>query len=137
MTANATADLSAIPGPVTRDERISSIDVLRGFALLGILVINIQVFSMISAMYLNPTATGKLLGANYVVWFASHVLFDHKMMPIFAMLFGGSLSVSPFLLGSTVGLVAEPAFWPYLTAVCWFQFITAVLFVRLLVVWLR
>jgi len=33
-----------------------SIDVLRGFAVLGILIMNIQSFSMIGAAYLNPYA---------------------------------------------------------------------------------
>ena len=37
------------PQPVAEKERIVSIDVLRGFALLGILPMNIQYFSMISA----------------------------------------------------------------------------------------
>ena len=42
--------------PVSERERIVSLDVLRGVALLGILVMNIQAFSMIHAAYLNPTA---------------------------------------------------------------------------------
>ena len=33
-------------GPVEAAERIESLDVLRGFAVLGILVMNIQAFSM-------------------------------------------------------------------------------------------
>ena len=53
--------------PVAQTGRIASIDVLRGFAVLGILVMNIQSFSMIGAAYLNPTAYGDLTGANYVV----------------------------------------------------------------------
>ena len=44
--------------PVAEKERIVSIDVLRGFALLGILPMNNQYFSMIGAAYLNPTACG-------------------------------------------------------------------------------
>jgi uncharacterized protein len=36
-------------------QHIVSIDVLRGFALLGILAMNIQAFSMVSAAYTNPT----------------------------------------------------------------------------------
>src|SRR5208283_3588923 len=45
------ADLPAtsIPQPVADKERIVSIDVLRGFALLGILAMNIQSFSMVGA----------------------------------------------------------------------------------------
>jgi uncharacterized protein len=40
--------------PVTPSERIVALDVLRGFALLGILIMNIQGFSMPVAAYFNP-----------------------------------------------------------------------------------
>jgi uncharacterized protein len=79
------------PGAVPEADRIQSIDVLRGFALLGILVMNIQSFSMIMAAYENPTAYGNLEGANYWVWFCSHVLADQKFMTIFSMLFGAGI----------------------------------------------
>ena len=80
-------------GPVTQQERIASIDVLRGFAVLGILVMNIQSFSMIGAAYLNPTAYGDLEGANYTVWLLSHVFADRKFMTIFSMLFGAGIAL--------------------------------------------
>jgi uncharacterized protein len=76
---------------VTESERIASIDVLRGFALLGILIMNIQSFAMIDAAYFNPTAYGNLEGANYAVWLLSHVLADQKFMTIFSMLFGAGI----------------------------------------------
>ncbi|MDE0864228.1 MAG: DUF418 domain-containing protein [Rubripirellula sp.] len=41
------------------------LDVLRGVATLGILIMNIQSFSMISSAYFNPTAYGNLENANY------------------------------------------------------------------------
>ncbi len=41
-------------GPVTQTDRIASIDVLRGFAVLGILVMNIQSFSLIGATTPDP-----------------------------------------------------------------------------------
>ena len=50
--------------PTRPRERIRSLDLLRGFALLGILIINIQFFSMVAAAYANPTAFGDLSGAN-------------------------------------------------------------------------
>ncbi|MGB8885636.1 MAG: DUF418 domain-containing protein [Candidatus Korobacteraceae bacterium] len=78
-------------GPVTAKERIASLDVLRGVALLGILPMNIQAFSMISAAYINPTVYGDLHGANYWVWFLCHLLADEKFMTIFSMLFGAGI----------------------------------------------
>ena len=78
-------------GPATQNERIVPIDVLRGVALLGILVMNIQSFSMIGAAYANPTAYGDLTGINFAVWLASHLLADQKFMTIFAMLFGAGV----------------------------------------------
>ncbi len=50
--------------PTPLRERIRSLDLLRGFALLGILIVNIQFFSMVGAAYLNPTAFGDLSGSN-------------------------------------------------------------------------
>ena len=61
-------------GPVIQAHRIDSLDVLRGFALLGILVMNIQSFAMIGSAYMNPTAYGDLTGANYWVWFLGQFL---------------------------------------------------------------
>ena len=54
--------------PVAENARIDSIDVLRGFALLGILVMNVQAFAMPQAAYFNPTAYGDFEGANLYVW---------------------------------------------------------------------
>lgn len=78
-------------GPIAPVERIASIDVLRGFAVLGILVMNIQSFAMIDAAYINPTAYGDLTGINYAVWLVSHLLADQKFMAIFSMLFGAGI----------------------------------------------
>ena len=78
-------------GPVPRAERIGAIDVLRGVALLGILVMNIQMFSMPQAAYFNPTAYGDLTGANLYVWVASRLLADQKFMTVFSMLFGAGI----------------------------------------------
>jgi uncharacterized protein len=90
-TRSLLVDPSAVPAPVSSEARVHSIDVLRGFALLGILAMNIQSFSMISAAYLNPTAYGDLTGANLWVWILSHVLADQKMYGIFSMLFGAGI----------------------------------------------
>jgi uncharacterized protein len=83
--------LPAVRTPVTDSERISSLDVLRGFALLGILVMNIQSFAMVGVVYDNPTAYHPPEGANLLVWFLSHLLADQKFISIFSMLFGAGI----------------------------------------------
>lgn len=85
--------MASLTGPVTQAERIDSLDVLRGFALLGILVMNIMSFSMPFSAYFNPTSFGDITGANYWVWFFSHLLFDQKFMTIFSMLFGAGIII--------------------------------------------
>ena len=78
-------------GPVAETARIDAIDVLRGVALLGILVMNIQSFAMPQAAYFNPTTYGDLNGANLYVWLAGRMLADQKFMTIFSMLFGAGI----------------------------------------------
>ena len=68
-------------------KRILSLDILRGVAVLGILIMNIQSFSMVSAAYLNPTAFEDLNGMNKWVWILSHALADQKFLSIFSLLF--------------------------------------------------
>lgn len=74
-------------------KRIVSLDILRGVAVLGILVMNIQSFSMPSAAYINPTAYGDLTGLNKWVWILSHLLASQKFMSIFSMLFGAGVLI--------------------------------------------
>ena len=78
-------------GPASEAERILALDVLRGVAVLGILVMNIQYFSQIAAAYMNPTATGPLAGSEYWIWLLTHVFADEKFMAIFSMLYGAGM----------------------------------------------
>lgn len=91
-------------GPVTQKERIQSIDVMRGVALLGILAMNIQDFSMIGQAYLNPTAYGNLHGLNYAVWYVCMLFADLKFMSIFSMLFGAGI----YLMTSRIEASGQP-----------------------------
>jgi uncharacterized protein len=66
-------------------------DVLRGFALLGILLVNMQAFAMPAAAYMNPTAYGDFTGANYWAWAIPYVFADMKFISLFSMLFGAGI----------------------------------------------
>jgi uncharacterized protein len=80
-------------GPIVGNERFVSIDVLRGVAVLGILVMNIYAFAMPFIAYNNPLVMGGLEAHNLGTWFFTHILFDQKFLSIFAMLFGAGLVV--------------------------------------------
>ncbi|MDZ4799099.1 MAG: DUF418 domain-containing protein [Bryobacteraceae bacterium] len=83
--------VSAESAPVQQTERISAIDALRGFALLGILLMNIIPFSMYGGAYDNPTVTGGATGVNLMVWTVLHVLAEGKMRCLFSLVFGASM----------------------------------------------
>ena len=84
-------DKRVLNSPIEATDRIESLDVLRGFAVLGILVMNIQAFAMPGAAYFNPTAYGDLNGLNFFTWLASYLLVDQKFMSIFSLLFGAGI----------------------------------------------
>jgi uncharacterized protein len=79
--------------PVTGSERIETLDVLRGFAVLGILVMNITAYADIGAVYMNPTARGEPTTIGWIIWTANHLLADFKFMTLFSLLFGAGITL--------------------------------------------
>jgi len=70
------------------------LDVLRGFAVLGILAMNIAAFSGPFAGYFNPTIwPPPFEGGNRLAYWLTHTVFDLKMMSLFGMLFGAGVVV--------------------------------------------
>jgi uncharacterized protein len=79
------------PRPVTQRERIPTIDVVRGVALMGILLMNIGSFAGPWEMYINPLSVGNHRTWNLVAWTLRWVLFEGKMRAAFSMLFGAGV----------------------------------------------
>ena len=77
--------------PVRRQERIASIDVLRGVAVLGILLMNIVAMGLPHWAYDDPTVAGNYAPIDYWTWAVNAVLFEGKMRTIFSMLFGAGV----------------------------------------------
>jgi uncharacterized protein len=78
--------------PVAASERIDAMDVLRGFALLGILLMNIEgiVGPLLGAMTgLDPALEGADWWADALVY----VFVQGKFYPLFSMLFGMGFAV--------------------------------------------
>ena len=92
-----TETVTSDPSPTPPEERILGLDVLRGFALLGILIINIQVFAMPFTTLNNPTvyasATpyGEFTGVNYLVWLVGHIAAERKFITLFTVMFGAGI----------------------------------------------
>jgi uncharacterized protein len=79
------------PVPVAASERLESLDVLRGFALLGILAMNIRAMAATMGTYLYPYALFEYEGASRAAFILTAVAFDLKMMGLFSMLFGAGV----------------------------------------------
>jgi uncharacterized protein len=79
------------PRPVTQRERIPTIDVVRGVALMGILFMNISSFSGPLEMYINPLMVGNHRSYNLFAWVIRWVLFEGKMRAAFSILFGAGV----------------------------------------------
>jgi len=81
--------------PVTVEDRIESLDVIRGFALLGILLLNILGFGLISSGYFNPEVAGGStpfeMELNLAVWAGVDVFFEGAMRCLFSLLFGAGV----------------------------------------------
>src|SRR5687767_8777869 len=73
------------------ERRIEAIDVLRGIAVLGILLMNVQSFSMVESAYFNPTAYGNFEGVNVWAWVFTRLFADQKFMTLFSLLFGAGI----------------------------------------------
>ncbi|KAF7771961.1 hypothetical protein PCIT_a1935 [Pseudoalteromonas citrea] len=74
--------------PLEPQQRLTNLDVVRGVALLGILLMNIQGFSLHFAAYSNPMALGPINETDYLIYYLNHILADQKFMTLFATLFG-------------------------------------------------
>jgi uncharacterized protein len=71
-------------------DRITGLDVTRGFAVMGILAMNIVAFAMPENAYISPRAWGGDTGPDLWVWATNYVLLDSKMRGLFSMMFGAS-----------------------------------------------
>src|SRR5687768_124880 len=78
--------------PVANDERIQALDVVRGFALIGILLMNVEFFNRATASIGSGMQSG-LSGANFWVSYFVQYFVAGKFWTIFSLLFGMGFAV--------------------------------------------
>ena len=83
---------AAAPAPIGAGERIEAMDVLRGFALLGILLMNIEAFVHPLYQALGGI-NSNLTGADHAVDAVNEWLVRGKFVTLFSLLFGMGFAV--------------------------------------------
>lgn len=77
--------------PVSSSQRHLSLDALRGFALLGILSINIGGFGLVGFAIMFPLVSGGVDGANATSWIITNMFAEGSMRTLFSMMFGAGM----------------------------------------------
>ena len=75
----------------TSPNRIVTLDIVRGVAVMGILAMNIVAFAMPIQAYFNPFAYGAASTVDIAAYAFNFVLIDGKMRGLFTFLFGASM----------------------------------------------
>ena len=88
MTAERTA---ADAGPLRESARITSLDLIRGVAVLGILLMNAVSFKLGNAPYFNLSAGGSETWLDWAVGIFGEIFIDQKFMGLFSLLFGAGM----------------------------------------------
>ncbi len=76
--------------PTQKKARINSLDVIRGIAVLGILLMNINGMGLPFA-YSDPSIAGGADGLNLQVWIMNEMFFEGTMRGLFTLLFGAGV----------------------------------------------
>src|SRR5260221_14093242 len=91
-----------LPTPVALKDRIFSLDVIRGVALLGILLVNIENFAAPEALHDIPVGTpiaafsGPHAQLHLIILMLKWTFFEGKMNFLFCMLFGAGVVLNDY-----------------------------------------
>lgn len=79
--------------PSTTTQRITSLDTIRGVAVLGILTMNVVSYGLGTSAYFNLDASSPQSLLDWTVGVAGEIFFDQKFMALFSMLFGTGIVI--------------------------------------------
>ncbi len=79
--------------PVLSGERIASLDIIRGVAVLGILILNIVIMGLPFAVFQNPAAFEPPTTSTFISWYVAMFAFEGTFRTIFGILFGAGVYI--------------------------------------------
>jgi uncharacterized protein len=79
--------------PTRVEERLAGLDVLRGVALLGIFMVNMQFFAMPFARAVYEPQLKSLPAPDQIAWALVKAFFEYKFITMFSMMFGAGAIV--------------------------------------------
>lgn len=82
---------TVLPAPTKQSERIILLDSLRGMAVIGILIMNIQSFALPGVVGHDPSTLNEFGTINYYVWYVTNWFFDGTQRALFSLLFGAGI----------------------------------------------
>ena len=82
---------AASGGPVQESSRITSLDLIRGVAVLGILLMNVVSFKYGQVAYWNLSAGGSETWLDWAVGVFGEIFIEQKFMGLFSLLFGAGV----------------------------------------------
>lgn len=80
--------MSQNAAPLSQNQRLLILDILRGIAVLGILMMNIPIFGNSYTAHYNINIFREFSGPDYWSWYVVNLLFEGTMRGIFSILFG-------------------------------------------------
>jgi len=119
--------------------RIITLDLIRGIAVLGILFANITAFGQpVAAYFWPPAMPGGASESDKLTWLIQFVLIDHKMRGLFSLLFGAGMMLfveRAWAKGSGRWLQFRRLFWLLIFGSVHFYFIWLGDILQLYAVW--
>ena len=78
-------------GPTLESERITSLDLIRGIAVLAILLMNVVSFGLGETAYFNISSDGTETWLDWCIGVFGEIFIDQKFMGLFSLLFGAGI----------------------------------------------
>ena len=74
-------------------DRILSLDIIRGIAVMGIFSVNVVGMAMIESAYFYPPDYGFSSLGDEVMWTLNSIFVDGRFRSLFSILFGASMTL--------------------------------------------